>query len=206
MPLLNKQELFTELNLPELHKHLFQNERGCTQEITAVYLANSSSAENFNHQQITYSHHCFNLPVEEPYKTAPVPQTGLPACPKAQSAAGMAQQQAWQWAVVQGTAAPLLSPVWLRGRAGSFAVHSSLRLGHPRSDSREWPWHGRATPSPLPHSHSRVSTQSLFLNKAESVPLGRRRLHSSYLPTGPQQCSNTVITQPFSFSFVPCYI
>lgn len=72
MPLLNKQELFTELNLPELHKHLFQNKRGCSQEITAVYLANSSSAESFKHQQINYSHHCFNCPVEEPCKTVPV--------------------------------------------------------------------------------------------------------------------------------------
>lgn len=48
-----------ELDLPELLKHLFQDKRGCTQEITAVYLANSSSAESFKHQQINYSHHCF---------------------------------------------------------------------------------------------------------------------------------------------------
>lgn len=63
--------------------------------------------------------------------------------------------------------------------------------------------HGMGEPRPLrpqSHSHTRVSMQKLFLNKAESVPLGRRRLHSSYLPMGPQQCSNIVITQPF-FSF-----
>lgn len=72
MSFLNKQEPFTELNLPELHKHLLQNKGGCTQEITAVYLANSSSAESFKHQQINYSHHCLNCTHGRTYKTVPV--------------------------------------------------------------------------------------------------------------------------------------
>lgn len=99
MPSLNKQELFTELNLPELHKHLFQDERGCPQEITAVHLANSSSAESFKHQQINYSQHCFTRTHGRTLQDRPC---GLDRTsqPKAQSAAGIAQQQARERAVM----------------------------------------------------------------------------------------------------------
>lgn len=99
MPSLNKQELFTELNLPELHKHLFQDERGCPQEITAVHLANSSSAESFKHQQINYSQHCFTRTRGRTLQDRPC---GLDRTsqPKAQSTAGIAQQQARERAVM----------------------------------------------------------------------------------------------------------
>lgn len=207
MPLLNKHEPFTELNLPELHKHLFQDRRGCTQEITAVHLANSSSAESFKHQQINYSHHCINCTHGEPYKTVPVAQgTCQPVLrhrvqlewlsSRLGNELGWKEQQFLWGSPLAAGKSRLLQPV--QQPAPSHTLRET-----PKSDS------GMAQPlppSPQSHSHTRVSMQQLFLNKAESVPLGRRRLHSSYLPMGPQQCSNTVITQPLFFSFVPCYI